>query len=108
MKNVLKKWKAKTVKGFTLIEMLVVLVIISVLMLLFVPNLAKQKESVTKTGNAAVVKVVENQAELFELNNNKKATLRTLQNDGYITDKQAKAFNDYYAENADAARNVEN
>lgn len=108
MKNVLKKWKAKTVKGFTLIEMLVVLVIISVLMLLFVPNLAKQKERVTKTGNAAVVKVVENQAELFELNNNKKATLRTLQNDGYITDKQAKAFNDYYAKNADAARNVEN
>ncbi|MCC9880051.1 prepilin-type N-terminal cleavage/methylation domain-containing protein, partial [Streptococcus agalactiae] len=59
---VLRKFQ---VKAFTLLEMLVVLIIISVLLLLFVPNLSKQKESVTRTGNAAVVKVVESQAELF-------------------------------------------
>ena len=67
MKNLLLKCKDKKVKAFTLLEMLVVLIIISVLLLLFVPNLSKQKESVTRTGNAAVVKVVESQAELFEL-----------------------------------------
>lgn len=39
--NFLTKTKAK---AFTLIEMLVVLVIISVLLLLFVPNLTKQKK----------------------------------------------------------------
>ena len=40
--------KAK-VKAFTLVEMLVVLLIISVLLLLFVPNLTKQKRrSMTK------------------------------------------------------------
>ena len=45
-------------QAFTLIEMLVVLLIISVLLLLFVPNLTKQKDSVKETGNAAVVKAV--------------------------------------------------
>ena len=49
--------KAK-VKAFTLVEMLVVLLIISVLLLLFVPNLTKQKEAVNDKGKAAVVKVV--------------------------------------------------
>ncbi len=38
----MKKLKSLKVKGFTLVEMLVVLLIISVLMLLFVPNLTKQ------------------------------------------------------------------
>ena len=38
----MKKLKTYQVKAFTLIEMLVVLLIISVLLLLFVPNLTKQ------------------------------------------------------------------
>lgn len=84
----MKKLKSLKVKGFTLVEMLVVLLIISVLMLLFVPNLTKQKEAVTEKGNAAVVKVVESQAELFEVNHtNEKATLSKLVNEGTITDK---------------------
>ena len=57
----MKKLKTLKVKAFTLVEMLVVLLIISVLMLLFVPNLTKQKDAVSDTGNAAVVKVVESQ-----------------------------------------------
>ena len=47
--------KAK-VQAFTLVEMLVVLFIISVLLLLFVPNLTKQKDAVDDKGKAAVVK----------------------------------------------------
>lgn len=41
MRKILKK----PMQAFTLLEMLVVLLIISVLMLLFVPNLSKQRES---------------------------------------------------------------
>ena len=55
----MKKLKTLKVKAFTLVEMLVVLLIISVLMLLFVPNLTKQKDTISESGNAAVVKVVE-------------------------------------------------
>ena len=59
--------------------MLVVLLIISVLLLLFVPNLTKQKEAVNDKGKAAVVKVVESQAELYSLDKNEEASLSKLQ-----------------------------
>lgn len=47
--------KAK-VKAFTLVEMLVVLLIISVLFLLFVPNLTKQKEAVNDKGKQLLLR----------------------------------------------------
>ena len=103
----MKKLKSLKVKGFTLVEMLVVLLIISVLMLLFVPNLTKQKEAVTEKGNAAVVKVVESQAELFEVNHtNEKATLSKLVTEGTITDKQAASYKAYYAKHTKETRSV--
>ena len=100
-------FKKYTVKGFTLIEMLVVLLIISVLLLLFVPNLTKQKDSVKETGNAAVVKVVESQAELYELNHtNDKASLSKLISEGNITKKQADSYRAYYTKNSGETRAV--
>ena len=75
MKKMMTLLKKAKVKAFTLIEMLVVLLIISVLLLLFVPNLTKQKEAVNDKGKAAVVKVVESQAELYSLAKNEEASL---------------------------------
>lgn len=97
MKKRLNNITKATVKGFTLVEMLVVLLIISVLMLLFVPNLSKQKDVVQEKGNAAVVKVVESQMELYELEHHQSATVQDLESKGYITEDQAKAYNDYKA-----------
>ncbi|HEP1802087.1 TPA: prepilin-type N-terminal cleavage/methylation domain-containing protein [Streptococcus suis] len=88
MKKLLKLKK----KAFTLVEMLVVLGIISLLLLLFVPNLSQQKDAVQEKGDAAVVKVVESQMELYELKYEKKATVEDLQQAGYITEKQAKQY----------------
>ena len=68
----MKKLNTLKVQAFTLVEMLIVLLVISVLLLLFVPNLTKQKDAVSDTGTAAVVKVVESQAELYELKNTMK------------------------------------
>ena len=103
----MKTLKTYKVKAFTLIEMLVVLLIISVLLLLFVPNLTKQKDSVREKGNAAVVKVVESQAELYELNHtNDQATLSKLIADGNITNKQAESYRAYYAKNRGETRAV--
>lgn len=92
----------------SLIEMLVVLLIISILLLLFVPNLSKQKDSVKETGNAAVVKVVDSQAELYEMKNNKTASLAALVSSGQITQKQADSYNDYYAKHGGESRSVAN
>lgn len=91
----------------TLLEMLLVILVISVLMLLFVPNLSKQKDRVTETGNAAVVKLVENQAELYELSQGSKPSLRQLKDDGSITDKQVKAYTDYYGKHRDETQKLQ-
>ncbi|HEM2713705.1 MULTISPECIES: competence type IV pilus major pilin ComGC [Streptococcus] len=88
----MKKLVEMKVKGFTLVEMLVVLGIISLLLLLFVPNLSQQKDAIQEKGNAAVVKVVESQMELYELEYDKEATVEDLQQAGYITEKQAKQY----------------
>ncbi|HFI0236622.1 TPA: competence type IV pilus major pilin ComGC [Streptococcus suis] len=93
----MKKLIEMKVKAFTLVEMLVVLGIISLLLLLFVPNLSKQKDAVQKKGDAAVVKVVESQMELYELEHDKEATVADLQAADYITEKQAQSYNEYKA-----------
>ncbi|MBY5026656.1 competence type IV pilus major pilin ComGC [Streptococcus suis] len=88
----MKKLIEMKVKAFTLVEMLVVLGIISLLLLIFVPNLSQQKDAIQKKGNAAVVKVVESQMELYELEHDKEATVADLQQAGYITEKQAEQY----------------
>ncbi|MBA0000233.1 prepilin-type N-terminal cleavage/methylation domain-containing protein [Enterococcus faecalis] len=80
--------KKQKYAGFTLLEMLIVLLIISVLILLFVPNLAIHKETVDKKGNEAIVKIVESQIELYTLEKNKTPSLNELVNEGYITKEQ--------------------
>lgn len=88
-------------KAFTLVEMLVVLGIISLLLLLFVPNLSQQKDAIQEKGDAAVVKVVESQMELYELEHDKKATVADLQSAGYIDKKQAEEYEKAKASNPD-------
>ncbi|NQN49297.1 prepilin-type N-terminal cleavage/methylation domain-containing protein [Streptococcus suis] len=88
----MKKLVEMKVKAFTLVEMLVVLGIISLLLLLFVPNLSKQKEAIKESGGTAVVKVVESQMELYALEHDKEATVADLQAAGYITEKQAEEY----------------
>ncbi|MGT2755020.1 competence type IV pilus major pilin ComGC [Streptococcus ovis] len=102
----MKKLLNLKTKAFTLIEMLVVLVIISALLLLFVPNLSKQKETVKETGGAAVVKVVEGQAELYGLNNKGEATLGQLVETESITEEQAQSYKEYYAKHTDKTPTV--
>ncbi|HEL9643308.1 TPA: prepilin-type N-terminal cleavage/methylation domain-containing protein [Streptococcus suis] len=88
----MKKFMKLKNKAFTLVEMLVVLGIISLLLLLFVPNLSQQKDAIQKKGDAAVVKVVESQMELYELEHDTEATVAELQAKGYITEKQAEQY----------------
>ena len=97
MKKMMTYLKTAKAKAFTLVEMLVVLLIISVLLLLFVPNLTKQTEAVNDKVKAAVVKVVESQSELYSLDKNEEASLSKLKADGRITEEQAKAYKEYHA-----------
>lgn len=74
--------------GFTLIEMLVVLLIVSVLILLFVPNIAKHKEGVDKKANEAIQQIIETQRELYQLEKNQVPSLEQLLKENYITKEQ--------------------
>ncbi|MFC3039054.1 competence type IV pilus major pilin ComGC [Virgibacillus xinjiangensis] len=84
----------KSNKGFTLIEMLIVLTIISVLIILIVPNLSTRSESVHDTGCEALVSVVESQVALYHLENGDyPETLAALAADDYITEDQTTCSN---------------
>ncbi len=83
------KLKAK-VQAFTLVEMLVVLLIISVLLLLFVPNLTKQKKDTVDDKRLAICQGVKARAGKYSLDKNEDASLSKLQADGRITAEQMK------------------
>lgn len=93
MKKLLKKVREKNnKKGFTLIEMLLVLFIIAVLLLLILPNMASQKDNVQAKGDEALQTTYDSQASLYQMDEDvtSKPSVDTLQSAGYLTDKQAK------------------
>lgn len=89
MKWVRKKKKDKKYQGFTLLEMLIVLFVIAVLIILFVPNLIKQTDSINKQGDAALEKVIETQSEMYYLDHNERPkTTQDLFEGEYISKDQ--------------------
>ncbi|MFD1018732.1 competence type IV pilus major pilin ComGC [Thalassobacillus hwangdonensis] len=72
-------------KGFTLIEMLIVLMIISVLLIITIPNLSDNSKTVKDKGCEALIKMAEAQAQSYYLDKNEMpATIATLQTEGYL------------------------
>src|SRR5699024_12446127 len=75
--------------GFTLIEMLIVLMIISVLIILIVPNLGGERKEVNDKGCDALVSVVQAQVDTYHLETDDYLeSLDTLATAGYITQDQ--------------------
>lgn len=83
-------------KGFTLVEMILVLFVISVLLILVIPNVTKQKEKIDHQGTDALVTVVETQIELYQLEkgNVESVTFEMLEKAGYLKNKQVKNAKD--------------
>ena len=90
MKKLLKKKK-----GFTLIELLICLFIIGLMMLLIIPNIANQRQKAQEKSDAAIVKVIENQQDLYQLDKKEKEkpNAQTLKDNGYITQEQLDSYN---------------
>lgn len=78
--------------GFTLLEMLVVLFIISLLLLLFVPKIMSQREAAQKESDKAIVRVVETQIEVYKLDHDGKEPSREQLLDGYVSEKQYEIY----------------
>lgn len=82
-------------RGFTLIEMVIVLFIISLLLLLMIPNLAAQRENANQKSEEALVTTVTNQAEMYSESFSDDATLDKLKDKNYITENQEKKLKEW-------------
>lgn len=87
----MKRWKQRwrTIscckKGFTLIEMLIVLLIISVLLLITVPNLSKSRSVVSETSCQVTMRLLQTQLEAYFMETGTMPeTLEELKNAGYV------------------------
>jgi len=90
----------KTRKAFTLIEMVIVLFIISLLLLIMIPNLADQKTKADQRSDEAFRTTIKAQKELYSANaldkdgkvvekDSKDVTIQDLLDGGYITKDQS-------------------
>jgi competence protein ComGC len=71
-------------KGFTLIEMMIVMLVISVLLMVTIPNVAKHNSNINNKGCDAYVKMVQAQVQAYEMDKNEIPTLDDLKTEGYL------------------------
>ncbi|MFB6465829.1 competence type IV pilus major pilin ComGC [Cytobacillus sp. Hz8] len=75
----------KNEKGFTLIEMMIVLLVISILLIITIPNITKHNSTINDKGCKAFVKMVQGQVQAYEMD---KGTLpkdtTELETNGYL------------------------
>lgn len=78
--------RTKNEFGFTLIEMMVVLMIISILLLITIPNVTKNNSVVKQKGCVALENLIEAQVQAYEIEmDSLPSDLEVLKNGGYIT-----------------------
>ncbi|MGB3259528.1 competence type IV pilus major pilin ComGC [Paenisporosarcina sp.] len=73
-------------KGFTLIEMMVVLLIISVLILIAIPNVTKHSATIDEKGCEAYIKMVQGQVEAYRIDEKSIPTIVELTTNGYLNE----------------------
>lgn len=86
MKKFLKRLKADD--GFTLIEMLTVIMVISILMLMVISNVGGVKDSVANKTNQGIVQTVESEMLIYDMDKGGKVTAEELESEGIITKEQ--------------------
>lgn len=73
-------------KGFTLIEMMIVLLVISVLLIITIPNITKHNSTINNKGCDAFLKMVEAQIQAYEMDNpNTTVSISLLKEKEYLT-----------------------
>ncbi|MGE7841013.1 competence type IV pilus major pilin ComGC [Lysinibacillus sp. NPDC093712] len=73
--------------GFTLIEMLIVLLIISLLILITIPNVTKHFATIDEKGCAAYIAMVQGQVEAYRVDFMAYPTLEDLVSKGYLKEQ---------------------
>jgi len=79
----------KNRKGFTMLEMLIVIGVIAMLLTLIVPNLSKKQELINSKGCEALLETINTQVYLYYVDTGKYPnTIDTLLNDNYLKKEQ--------------------
>ncbi|WP_019416931.1 MULTISPECIES: competence type IV pilus major pilin ComGC [Anoxybacillus] len=71
-------------KGFTLIEMLIVLMVITILILITIPNVTKHNSMINNKGCSAFLKMVQSQVKAYEMEHGTIPTVQQLVDGKYI------------------------
>ncbi|MBU9672773.1 prepilin-type N-terminal cleavage/methylation domain-containing protein [Planococcus sp. CP5-4] len=74
----------KNQRGFTLIEMLIVMLIITVLIAIAIPNVSKQTSAVDEKGCKAFVQMVQGQVESYRMDKKAVPVMADLVSEGYL------------------------
>ncbi len=78
----------KNEKGFTLIEMMIVMLIISVLLIITIPNITKHNSNINNKGCEAFVKMVQAEVQAYEMEHKKFPTdVEELVKAGYLREE---------------------
>jgi len=81
-------------KGFTLIEMMIVLVVISILLIVTIPNITKHNSKINDTGCEALTKMVQAEVQSYYMEHKEyPASISALKEDNYITEEQEQCTN---------------
>ncbi len=82
-------------KGFTLLEMIVVMSIVSIIFILSISNVSKVIKNVEEKGCQALLKVVDSASLQFQLEYEEKpSSIEDLVNAGYLSEKQIYCSNE--------------
>ena len=84
----------KNKKGFTMVEMLIVIGIVALLLLLIIPNINEKQKMINLKGCEALRETINSQMYLYELKNGSLPTnINDLVKDGFINEEQTKCKN---------------
>lgn len=76
----------KNEKGFTLVEMMIVMLVISVLLIVTIPNVARHNTNINNKGCEAYVKMVQAQVQSYIIDKNKVPTMADLITAEYLVE----------------------
>lgn len=79
------KLLVKNERGFTLIEMMIVLLVITVLLFIAIPNVAKQSKNINAKGCNAFIHMVQGQVQAYRIDQDTlPSSIDTLVTEGYL------------------------
>ncbi len=95
-------------KGFTVLEMILVLTVVSVIILVTVPNITQKKEVINNVGCKALLEVINGQILMYELENGEKpGGVDDLVAEDYITESQCYCPDGTYIQIVDGQASAE-